>query len=172
VVSPAVSRPADVPTSEFVSAMGNAATGVTVVATDGPGGRFAQTVSAMCSVSADPPTVLVCVHQRSPLVNAIRANEVFAVSVLSVEQVEVAEVFAGRSREHAPYDFGCAEWTVRRTGSPLVRGSATALDCRLQLVQLSGTHRVFFGLVDSCETTRHEPVTYLAGRYGRHRPLG
>lgn len=51
---------------DFVAAMGNAATGVTVVSTEGPAGHFAQTVSAMCSVSADPPSLLVCVNERSP----------------------------------------------------------------------------------------------------------
>ena len=40
----------------FVLAMRAAVTGVNVVTTDGPGGRFGLTVSAMCSVSADPPT--------------------------------------------------------------------------------------------------------------------
>jgi flavin reductase (DIM6/NTAB) family NADH-FMN oxidoreductase RutF len=43
----------------FLSAMSGAASGVTVVATDGAGGRFGQTVSAMCSVSADPPLVII-----------------------------------------------------------------------------------------------------------------
>jgi Flavin reductase like domain len=58
----------------FRSAMRGAASGVTVVATDGPGGRFGQTVSAMCSVSADPPLVLICLHGRSPANDAIAAN--------------------------------------------------------------------------------------------------
>ena len=51
----------------FVEAMGRAATGVTVVGTDGPSGRYARTVSAMCSVTADPTTLLVCVNRKSPL---------------------------------------------------------------------------------------------------------
>lgn len=63
--------------------MGNAATGVTVVTTDGPHGRYGQTVSAMCPVSADPPALLVCVTVRSPLPAAARGNGVLAVSVLA-----------------------------------------------------------------------------------------
>ncbi|GEB48536.1 flavin reductase family protein [Streptomyces cacaoi] len=54
--------------------MGNAATGVTVVTTDGPHGRYGQTVSAMCSVSADPPALLVCVTVRSPLPRGATAS--------------------------------------------------------------------------------------------------
>ena len=60
--------------AEFLPAMSAAATGVTVVATDGTGGRYAQTVSAMCSVSAEPPLLLACLHGRSPANAAITAN--------------------------------------------------------------------------------------------------
>ncbi len=45
----------------FVDAMNRAVTGVTVVTTDGELGRFGQTVSAMSSVSAEPPTLLICI---------------------------------------------------------------------------------------------------------------
>ena len=50
----------------FIAAMGQAATGVTVVTTDGRAGRLGVTVSAMTSVSADPPLLLICVNRRSP----------------------------------------------------------------------------------------------------------
>src|SRR5436190_4986272 len=58
--------------AEFVDAMSRAATGVTVVTSDGIAGRFGQTVSAMCSVSADPPTLLVCINRKSPICDAIQ----------------------------------------------------------------------------------------------------
>ena len=82
-------EPDDLRTS-FIDAMGRTATGVTVVGTDGPAGRLAQTVSAMCSVSADPETLLVCVHRKSPLNEAIARHGVFAVSVLGVQHDHVA----------------------------------------------------------------------------------
>src|SRR5690349_11081057 len=75
---------------QFIAAMSLATTPVTVVATDGPAGRVGQTVSAMCSVSADPPTLLVCVHRRSPLWEAIEANGCFSVNLLSAGQAAVS----------------------------------------------------------------------------------
>ena len=45
--------------------MGAAVTGVSVVTTDGAGGRLGLTVSSMASVSADPPMLLVCIGRRS-----------------------------------------------------------------------------------------------------------
>src|SRR5690242_13985198 len=68
---------------QFTAAMGLAATGVSVVTTDGLQGRFGLTVSAVSSVSADPPLVLVCINRKSPAVAAVDGNGVFAVNLLS-----------------------------------------------------------------------------------------
>lgn len=163
------------PREDFVAAMGNAATGVTVVTTEGPAGRFAQTVSAMCSVTADPPSLLVCVNERSPLAEAAVRNGHFAVSVLSAGQALVSDVFAGRpaaGTPYAPYDFGCATWRTLDTGSPVLRDAAAVFDCRLDDAVASGTHRVLFGAVTAAAVTPGaRPLVHHARRYGTHRPL-
>ena len=171
MTSTADARPATSLQHTFVAAMGNAATGVTVVATDGTGGRFAQTVSAMCSVSAEPPTVLVCVNVRSPLVEAIARHGVFTVNVLADDQAHVADTFAGRPSAGAPYDFGCAEWAVADSGSPALLGAAAVFDCTLAGSVRSGTHRVFLGTVNGSRAEPTRPLVYHARRYGRHEPL-
>src|SRR4051812_9405794 len=53
--------------AHFIDAMSRGVTGVTVVTTSGELGDFGQTVSAMCSVSADPPLLLVCINRKSPI---------------------------------------------------------------------------------------------------------
>ena len=60
-----------VASQDFRAAMGLAATGVSVVTTDGPSGRFGLTVSAVSSVSADPPLVLICINRKSPAIAAL-----------------------------------------------------------------------------------------------------
>src|SRR5262249_28390163 len=102
----------------FIEAMSRAATGVTVVATAGKSGRFGQTVSAMCSVSADPPLLLVCIKRKSACGEAIARHRVFSVNVLRADQQRVSQVFAGRPRTGQPYDFDCAVWEEATTGSP------------------------------------------------------
>ena len=81
----------------YLEAMSEAAATVSVVTTDGPAGRAGVTVSAMCSVSADPPTILVCVHHLSPACEAIRENGAFCVNVLGDGQSAISDTFAGRS---------------------------------------------------------------------------
>ncbi|MEU2084302.1 flavin reductase family protein [Streptomyces albus] len=175
--APAPQRP--VARGDFVAAMGNAATGVTVVSTDGPAGRFAQTVSAMCSVSADPPSLLVCVNERSPLAAAARENGAFAVSVLSAGQTHVSDVFAGRPSAltgpygpYAAYDFGCADWHALDTGAPVLRDAAAAFDCRLTDAVRQGTHQVLFGAVGAATVRRDlAPLVHHARAYAAPGPL-
>src|SRR3979411_1170847 len=89
----------------FVEALGRIATGVTVVSSVDPGaepggggksGWVAQTVSAMCSVSVDPPLILVCINRRSPINAVIERSRVFCVSALATQHDHVADTFAGR----------------------------------------------------------------------------
>jgi flavin reductase len=152
--------------TDFIAAMANAATGVTVVATDGPAGRKAQTISAMCSVSADPPTVLVAVNRRSPLAGAVATNGVFCVNVLSQQQAHVSDTFAGR---HAPrpYDFGCASWTRGVSGAPRLAGAAAAFDCELLRTMAVGTHMLFVGQVVASSVTGRVPLAYHDRGYRR-----
>ncbi len=162
---------ADVALGDYLQSMAGAVTGVTVVTTEGPAGRFGQTVSAMCSVSAQPPTLLVCVNRRSPLLVAVETNRRFAVNVLAAGQAHVADTFAGRPTSGASYDFACGEWEDLGGGAPVLAGAASAFDCRLERTADSGTHRVLFGVVDSCVRGLDDPLAYAGRTYGRHAPL-
>jgi len=106
----------------FIDGMSRVATSVTLVTTDGPGGRYGLTVSAMSSVTADPPTLLICINRHNPIDAAIRENGVFGVNALRADQRWVAETFAGRPRRGAPYDFETGFWHTEQTGSPLLSG--------------------------------------------------
>src|SRR5690242_19206043 len=103
--------------AQFIEAMGRTVTSVTVVTTIGPGGRCGLTVSAVASVSADPPMLMVCINRRSPAAAAIRRNGVFCVNLLAAHQAPLSDTFAGRPRAGEPFDFAAAEWQAGRTGS-------------------------------------------------------
>ncbi|WP_030419154.1 flavin reductase family protein [Streptomyces sp. SCSIO 75703] len=157
-----------VPKDRFRAAMGAAATGVTVVATGGPLGRFAQTVSAMCSVSEEPPTLLVCVNRRSPLNEAIRAHGTFAVSVLGRQHDHVADTFAGRpwpGKER--WDFTCGEWTHAPSGAPRLADAVASFDCAVDTRLTVGTHHIYVGLIHEVTADGGTPLVYSDRRYAR-----
>ena len=152
----------------FIDAMSRAVTGVTVVTTNGPDGKFGQTVSAMSSVTADPPTLLICIKTTSVIVDAIRAHQTFGVNVLRSDQRRVADTFAGRSTWGSPYDFTVAQWDESHEGIPLLLGAVSRFACRLgQAVQV-GTHLVMFGEVIAAEVSPGNPLLYARRSYGEH----
>lgn len=155
-------------TPAFLKAMGAMATGVTIVSTDGPGGRYAQTVSAMCSVSAEPPMLLVCLHGRSPANEAIVANGVFCVNVLATQHDHVADTFAGRPwAGKASWDFTCGDWGVTASGAPKLTDAIASFDCVNAEVVQAGTHKIYIGRVTAIETHDGTPLLYAARRYQR-----
>jgi flavin reductase (DIM6/NTAB) family NADH-FMN oxidoreductase RutF len=158
----------------FLQAMSRAACTVNIVTTDGNAGRHGVTVSAMSSVSADGecPTLLVCVHHKSPAADAIRQNGVFCVNVLRHDQADVSDTFAGRIRRADGDKFGCAEWQAGRTGAPFARRGLVAFDCRVMSAQRVGTHYIFIGEVeDIYGADEGTPLIYANRTYGRPLPL-
>ena len=154
--------------TSFIDAMSRAVTGVTVVTTAGSTGQFGQTVSAMSSVTADPPTILVCIKSTSVIVNAIREHGSFGVNILRSDQRKVADSFAGRSTWGAPYDFDAATWERGHGEAPLLVGAVGRFDCRLSTVLEVGSHTVIFGTVHSASHSAGSPLLYARRSYGEH----
>jgi flavin reductase len=150
--------------AEFIDAMRRAATGVSVVTTDGQAGRFGVTVSAVASVSADPPMLLVCINRRSPCWAAIQANGVFTVNLLSEMQTHVADSFAGRAA--APFDFNCADWADDDTAlPPRLQGAVAAFHCKIAQAHDAGSHAVVIGHVVNAFSSAAAPLAYVAQNY-------
>ncbi|WP_373504376.1 flavin reductase family protein [Aestuariivirga sp.] len=152
---------------DFVAAMGLAATGVSVVTTDGPSGRFGLTVSAVSSVSAEPPLVLICVNRKSPAVAALDGNGTFAVNLLGADNRAYAENFSGRPREGKPFDFGNHAWREGETGLPLVDDATAIFECETHDSLDAGTHRIYIGRVIAAHKGEAEPLVYCNRAFRR-----
>jgi flavin reductase (DIM6/NTAB) family NADH-FMN oxidoreductase RutF len=151
----------------FINAMGAAATGVNVVTTEGVAGRFGITVSALSSVSADPPLLLICVNRKNPSVAAITQNGRFAVNILSEDQSEIAQSFAGRPITGEAYDFSEQDWRAHESGLPqLIRASAF-FTCEIESIHDAGTHRIFIGMVMHAERGARAPLIYANRNYAK-----
>jgi flavin reductase len=163
-------RPCVTP-SDFVSAMARAATGVSVVTTAGPAGRFGITVSAVSSVSAEPPMVLACINRKSPAVKAVSENKRFAVNMLADRQASVARTFSGRPDLGAPYDFSTHDWRMGETGLPCLAGAAAHFECEVERAIDAGSHRIFIGRVVIAEAGAIDPLVYAGRDFRRPAPL-
>lgn len=157
------------PREEFIAAMRSVAASVTVVTTDGPAGRAGATVSAFSSVSADPPTVLVCLHADSRIANFVKENGRFCVNVLAEDCAEIADRFAGRHDDWVTDRFSGIKSFAPRGWAPLIDG-ATAFQCDLQQAMRSGSHLIAVGHVKHVMDARAAPLAYRAGAYHRVIP--
>jgi flavin reductase (DIM6/NTAB) family NADH-FMN oxidoreductase RutF len=158
----------------FLEGMSRAACTVSLVTTDGPAGRAGVTVSAMSSLSADPPapTLLVCVHHAARAAEAIRANAVFCVNLLREDQSILSDVFAGRVPTESGDKFEAGEWMPLVSGAPILKGSIAAFDCRLVDAHRYASHWIFVGeLLDLALTCEGRPLVYTNRTYGRPVPL-
>jgi flavin reductase (DIM6/NTAB) family NADH-FMN oxidoreductase RutF len=145
---------------EFVDAMSRVASSVAIASTDGPAGRFALTVSAVTSVTADPPTLLVCINRKNPIEAALREHGLFLITMLRADQQQVAQVFAGRPERGEPYDFSAARWDASPNGMPLLSGAVAWFDCRLFATHWVGTHTIFIGRVEHAGSSPGMPLVY------------
>ena len=154
----------------FLDAMSQAAATVSLATTDGPAGRAGMTVSSLCSLTADPPSILVCAHHKSRAVAAILENGCFCVNLLRQDQSHLSDVFAGRIE--AADKFACAEWGRLATGSPVLESALAAFDCELAQHNLWGTHYVLVGEVREVSSIGvGGPLIYANRAYGAPAPL-
>ena len=150
----------------FLHAMSHTVSGVNVVTTDGPGGRFGLTVSAMTSLSADPPMLLVCIHRQSPLCAATHANHRFGVNVLADCQSHVSGTFSGHPERGVAYAFAPHDWDRNRPVSPRLRGAVAHFDCDLEATHDFGSHTLFVGRVRATTGDGGTPLLYSKRTYG------
>lgn len=153
----------------FVQAMASAAFGVSIITTQGSTGKFGLTVSAVSSVSADPPLLLACINRKNKIVDAITNNKSFVVNLLSDEQSALANIFAGRPEQGVKaYDFSVGKWTE----SPVILDNAAAnFTCYLETFYDAGTHRIFLGRVTEAQHNGALPLVYSHRKFGKFSSL-
>jgi flavin reductase (DIM6/NTAB) family NADH-FMN oxidoreductase RutF len=148
----------------FRAVMSRFATGVTVVTTCAGTERLGITVNAFCSVSLDPPLVLICVEHGSQVHDALIASGVFAVNFLSRDQENLSVCFAGRSEERFSNFCGVTSHTIA-TGAPIFDDSLGFVDCRIVATYPGGDHSIILGQVEAQEAYDGEPLLYYRSHY-------
>ncbi|WP_420549496.1 flavin reductase family protein [Curvivirga sp.] len=153
----------------FIDGMRGVAQVVTVVTTDGPAGRHGATVSAFNSITADPPSVFVCLKADSRIAQSVRINEKYCVNVLPYDGQGIANQFAGRIDQ---------EFEDRFQGIPLKDGvseapeiiGATTFQCKLVETVTHGSHHILIGNVQDVQRSYQKPLAYYDGDYHIVKP--
>jgi flavin reductase (DIM6/NTAB) family NADH-FMN oxidoreductase RutF len=153
------------PLADFTDAMSSLASSVALV-TSWVGDRpWGMTVTALASVSAEPPTVLVSLGSMTTSTRAITGTRSFGISILAAEQLAVARLAStpGAAKFLEPF----IDPDDRRSDSPVVAGALAHLDCELcEAVQIAD-HTILFGLVRAAQASRAggSPLLYHRRAY-------
>ncbi|MFB8404402.1 flavin reductase family protein [Streptomyces sp. NPDC055912] len=158
---------AGVDPADFRAAMARFAAGVVVVTTraaDGSPRGF--TATSFCSLSLDPPLVLVCLSHSSSSFPDFDACEEFAVSILRREDEPVARLFATSGADRFPD----GEQAHTPSLLPVVSGAIGQLDCTLHARHRAGDHTIMIGRVDDVRLAPGEPLVYYDRAFGTLAP--
>lgn len=135
--------------------------GVVIVTAMGVDGAPAGlTISAFCSVSAEPTLILVCVDKGSNTLPAIRSSGNFTVNILAAGREELALRFA--SKREDKFDGVTWESPTLANGGPILQESAASyLVCKIDQEIEAGDHQIFIGeAVEAGVQPGHPPLLY------------
>jgi flavin reductase (DIM6/NTAB) family NADH-FMN oxidoreductase RutF len=152
---------ASVPSDAFRGAVGEFATGVTVVVAEHGGRAGGMTLNSFTSVSLDPPQVLVSLAHGTRTLDLVESAKKYSVSVLQREQRELAIEFST-----AVVEFPLEQTTRTYDGFVVVKGAAATMHCEVEQVVNAGDHDLVIGRVVGITHPGGEPLLFQKGRFG------
>jgi flavin reductase (DIM6/NTAB) family NADH-FMN oxidoreductase RutF len=147
----------------FRALMAGFPSGVVVVTARSTSGEpLGLTCSSLCSVSLDPPLLLVCIANGSRTLTAVTSSGMFAVNLLHCEGQRAARVFSTAT----PDRFAAVSWSpTSGVGLPCLDRDAHAFaECRVHMVSVAGDHTIVVGRVLSAASLSATPPL-LYGRW-------
>lgn len=153
-------------TQHFLAGMRKVVGAVCVITTVGPQGeRRGLTATAVCSLSAAPPSLIACVNQKTWVAQLVSNAGVFAVNVLSNFQEDVARAFAGQTDLTAEDRFSVGRWETRITGAPVAIDALASFECKLEREIAHTTHTILVGQVVDTTLGDGRSLVYLDGSF-------
>lgn len=144
------------------TALGQFATGITVVTTRAAEGSFVGlTVNSFSALSLEPPLILWSLRGSSPSLPVFENAERFVVNVLAEAQVEVSRRFALPIADK----FEGVAHAENAWGQPLIHGAAAWFECRTVSRQVAGDHCLFIAEVERFTLSEAAPLLFHAGGY-------
>jgi flavin reductase (DIM6/NTAB) family NADH-FMN oxidoreductase RutF len=137
-------------------------TGVAVLTTRAPDGTpHGLTVNAFCSLSLDPPLILVAVDRACSLLDTFEKAERFAINFLSASQEDLSVRFSQLPEGR----FAGVPWTPGADGVPLIEGTIGSIECRTTTVIDTGDHRALIGEVVAATVGEGDPLVFFRSDY-------
>ena len=153
---------------DFRRALGQFATGVTVVTVESAPGRVhGMTANSFTSVSLEPPLISVCVAENAQLLPLLKEKQVFGVNVLKEDQKHLSEFFACAEQSHADEARMNVRFIWTPENIPLIDNVLCQVACRLYATHIAGDHTIVVGQVLFAFLYSGQPLLFFRGGYRR-----
>jgi flavin reductase (DIM6/NTAB) family NADH-FMN oxidoreductase RutF len=149
---------------EFRSVLGRFPSGVTVVTTKAADGSDqGMTVSAFCSLSLEPPLVLICIEKTASVHEALTLGPGFVVNVLSAKQEQIARRFSIVDIDR----FEGVGFSRSGSGIAVLDDALAVIECNRFTMQDGGDHTIIVGEVEAGRAETGSPLLYYRGGYAQ-----
>jgi flavin reductase (DIM6/NTAB) family NADH-FMN oxidoreductase RutF len=145
-----------------------------VTAHTSSGEPIGLTATSVSSLSAEPPSLLVCVNRKTEIAGVLTPGAAFAVNVLTTSQIDVAQAFGGQTSAKGRDRFSAGTWHRSPDGEvPLLIGCRAAFECTVVHVQDWETHHIVIGSVTEVHffNSQEPPLAYCDGAYQTLKPI-
>lgn len=157
--------------SEFRAAMGRFPGAVTIVTALSGTERRGITATAVCSVTAEPPSLLVCLNRKTGTCAAVRETGRFNVNLLPDPASPLALRFAGAGGVTGEDKFAEGDWLEDARGLPLLAGALVGFSCDVSEVLEAGSHAIFIGQIGAIRLSEGAALIYERARFHRLAPI-
>ncbi|MBV1790239.1 flavin reductase [Marinobacterium sp. D7] len=146
----------------FRRALGNFATGITVITATTPSGeKTGVTANSFNSVSLDPPLILWSIDKRSGSCKIFEEASHFAVNILAADQINVSNHFARPSEDK----FAGIDYKAGLGGAPILPDCSAIFQCEKYETVEGGDHWILIGKVVAFDDIGRSPLLYHQGAY-------
>ena len=150
----------------FIKTMRNLAYPVCIASTKYNKNQYAITVSSVTSVSLDPPSLLVCISKKSPMIESIQTGSHLNINFLGSTQKEIASICSSKERVNERYDNDL--WADDDHNIPYLKKSeaialskvANVVDHATHIIAILYVHKVILN-----NKGQPDPMLYCNGAY-------
>lgn len=151
----------------FRESMARLAASVHIVTAQSGGQRHGMTMTAACSLSVDPMSMILSIHQGSATHDAILASRQLCLNMLAPGDDRLAMRFSGAHGHRGEDRFAEGDWLCSPAFPPLLRSALAALQCDLVEAHGFGTHSVLLCAVSAVRLGNESAaLVYANRRYG------
>jgi Conserved protein/domain typically associated with flavoprotein oxygenases, DIM6/NTAB family len=151
--------------SKFLEAMSHLPGAVSIVTAGDKNNRVGLTVSALCSLSADTPSLIACVNKSASSHDKIIRHGAFAVNILHPSQSALATQFTKKDIDR----FANYEWVQQVTGAPVLSTAVLSFDCWLEEAIDGYSHSILIGKVAEVNISNSEDAGCLVWHRRKYR---